>query len=77
MRISTSAPASANNAGSVQFKWAILRGGSWVGLTDYGSASSYSYTPTKPGNYRIGVFVRNVGSRAYQDSESVTLKAQP
>jgi hypothetical protein len=62
-RVRFSAAAS-GGTGEYQFKWWIQRGGVWHVARDWSSTSSFTWTPTAPGNYVVAVWVRNAGVTA-------------
>jgi putative Ig domain-containing protein/glucodextranase-like protein len=50
--------------GAYQFKWWIQRGGVWYVARDWGSTSSFTWSPNASGNYVVAVWVRNAGVTA-------------
>jgi hypothetical protein len=44
-----------------QFKWRLFDGTTWSVLQDWTTAATVSWTPSTPGAYRVGVWLRNAG----------------
>jgi len=61
-----SATASGGYAGPLQYRfWAYSSAtGSWTMLRDYGTSSTFTWTPATPGSYNVQVWVRSAGSTA-------------
>jgi hypothetical protein len=65
----------ANATGGVtprQYKWWLLFNGSWSVVRDWSTNSSFFWTPSVAGTYRVAVWVRNWGNTAdmYENANS-------
>ena len=50
--------------GSYQYKFFQFDGTQWSVIRDWGTSSSFTWTPTVPGDYRVGVWARAANSSA-------------
>jgi hypothetical protein len=56
--------------------WVRAPGGSWTIVQDYGTSSTFSWTPSAAGTYQIEVDIRNHGSSAsYETVANLTFAA--
>lgn len=60
----TFSAAVSGGTGSYQYKWWLFDGARWTVMREWASSSTIAWTPTKPGTYRIGGWVRNYGVTA-------------
>jgi hypothetical protein len=47
---------------TLQYKWLINDGRGWIAVTDWGTANTFTWTPSAKASYFIGVWVRNASS---------------
>jgi hypothetical protein len=85
---STSSPQSANTTitftaaatggtGPYQYKWWVYDG-NWRALTDWGTASTYPWTPATPrADYQVGVWIRSAGSTVDASDSAASRGAIP
>lgn len=65
----------ANATGGVdkQYKFHLFDGTNWTVVQDYSSQNSFTWNPTKPGNYKFSVHVKDLNSsNLYDDYETLT-----
>jgi subtilisin family serine protease len=57
-----SAVAASGGTAPIQFKWWIYNGSVWSLAREWSTSTTFSWTPTVPGSYRIGVWARSDGN---------------
>lgn len=62
-----------NGSGRYQYKFAIIKDGSYLTDSGFGTSSSFSFVPTQPGSYQFILYLKDVESTAaYDASKSVS-----
>jgi hypothetical protein len=65
---------------AIQFKWLVYDGDEWSTVQDWGTASSFVWTPSVPGTFNIAVWARSLGTSDDQKATAAvafTVDARP
>jgi hypothetical protein len=50
--------------GPYSYKWWVLFDGNWTMVRDWSTSPTFAWTPSNPGNYQIGIWVRSANTTA-------------